>query len=124
MYFEKWEIVERPEPGESGNILLRNKKDHSKGTVVRLNYNAGQLQSIMPGDFSPGGGTWFSSISDAGISYVAGVYSYGYARRKYNEMEAEAAEERSWIEEHDRLLAEEIERDNRRRDIEIYGIAD
>jgi hypothetical protein len=109
MYFENWDIVECPEPGYSGSVLLRNKKDRSKGTVVFLCYDADQLRSAMPGDLPSGGGTWFAGVSDYGISYVASVYSYGYARRKYREMVDLTNEEHAWREYNDRLIALESE---------------
>ena len=84
MYFEKWEIIEEPE--NNGPMLLRHRERRDKGTVVHLSRSNGQLQSAMPGDFPRGGGAWFAGISDSGVNYVAGLYSYGYARKKYNEL--------------------------------------
>lgn len=54
-------------------------------SVTGIDRRAGQVTSVMPRDMPSGGGAWFARITDGGIAYVAGLYSRGYARRKFAE---------------------------------------
>ena len=89
MRFCDYDVKAEPEGGEAGYVLVKNQK--GRGTVVYYNGN-GQLNDAIPGDAPTGGGSWFAGVSDSGLRYVAGFYSWGYARKIFRRLTAEDRE--------------------------------
>ena len=90
MEFENFDIMKSQGGDEEiGYLLLRHKYQKNRGTVIHFNPSAGQISCAMPSDFAPGGGTWYARPTDSGIAYIAGIYSYSYAKKIFNEYCAE-----------------------------------
>jgi len=78
MSLNKYLIVEE---SKDGYMLL--KKD-SKGTVIRLDRERGQVIGVMPGDMPKDGLSWYARYSDPGVDSVSHLYNYRYARRVFS----------------------------------------
>ncbi len=80
----KYRIVEE----KCGYAFVELVENPKRATVVMIDRKKGQVYSAMPSDQPADGGQWFGGISDKGIAYVSGLYSRGYARRKFREFTA------------------------------------
>jgi hypothetical protein len=72
-------------PWPRGYMLVKSDAGRSM-TVVRVDWERGQVYDAMPGDRPRDGGAWYARICGAGVRYVAGWYSPSYARRVWRRL--------------------------------------